>query len=74
MTDYPHLLAPLDLAEVPESHAGLGRDLTEGPALLQAEVPQNVADFLTNENHENSSSLSSPRPLGPGGRVRVQQQ
>ncbi|OEI67238.1 hypothetical protein Cus16_3139 [Curtobacterium sp. ER1/6] len=56
------LLTTLHLAEVPESNAGLGRDLTEGPALLQAEVPQHVADLLTNENHVDSSSLSSPRP------------
>ena len=45
------LLAALHLAQVAEGDARPARDLTEGHRLLQTEVTENVADFLTNQNH-----------------------
>jgi hypothetical protein len=41
-------LAPLHLTEVAQRDTCLTCDLTEGAALLQAEVPKNVTDFLSN--------------------------
>jgi hypothetical protein len=40
-------LATLDLAEVAQGYTGAAGNLAQGLALLQAEVAQNITDFLT---------------------------
>ena len=54
-------LTPLDLAQVPERDARLGRDLPERAPLLQSEVPQHIADLLSNQNHRGTSFYSCLR-------------
>ena len=65
----PDDLAALDLAEVPEGDTRAARDLTEGAALLQAEVAQDFADLLTNQDHVGPPPSVIPRSknLVPGG-------
>ena len=45
-----------------ERNACLTGDLTEGLTLLQTEVPKDVPDLLTNQDHDAPSSLSSLCP------------
>ena len=57
-------LAPLDLAEVAERDAGAARHLPERLAFLKAEVPQDVADFLTYQNHDGPPPSLLDLPAG----------